>query len=140
LAGCAATTDLRLDVVDTNGDCAARFDEVKYFSFEVIATNGRCRLHHACLEDNDQIAGVAELAQAIKARFSDLLFEVSADDAQTFVLNGRPQRSCFPDVTGANANTPIFCGSHDLATASGGLLTIDLDAGDCPESIDLCPE
>jgi hypothetical protein len=138
VAACGATEDVRLELADADGDCAARFADVATLSIEAVATAGRCRLAHECAF-NVTVGSVTDVAAAL--RVSDVLLELSASEAQTLVINGRPSRDCFPRADGSNR--PVLCGYASLDQAQRGVLLIELGAdtggGECPESIELCP-
>ena len=137
-AACSGAEDVTLAIADADGDCAARFADVQTLSIEAVATAGRCRLAHECAF-NVEIRSVADVAAAL--RFSDVLLELDAGEAQTLVINGRPSHDCFPRSDGANH--PVLCGYASLGQARDGTLTVelepDLGGDECPESIELCP-
>lgn len=136
--GCSSAEDVTLAVTDADGDCAARFADVQTISIEAVATAGRCRLAQECAF-NVEIRSAADVAAAL--RFSDVLLELPAGEAQTLVINGRPSHDCFPRADGANH--PVLCGYASLGQARDGTLTVelepDLGGDECPESIELCP-
>jgi len=138
VAACGAAEDVRIDLADADGDCAARFADVATLSIEAVATAGRCRLAHECAF-NVAVGSVADVEAAL--RISDVLLELSSGEAQTLVINGRPSRDCFPRADGSNR--PVLCGYGSLGQARDGTLVIELEAdtggAECPESIDLCP-
>lgn len=137
-AGCAASEDVTLAVADADGDCAARFADVRTISIEAVATAGRCRLAQECAF-NVEVSSAADVAAAL--RVSVVLLELPAGEAQTLVINGRPSHDCFPRADGANH--PVLCGYASLGQARDGTLAVelepDLGGDECPESIDLCP-
>jgi len=137
-AACTGAEDMTLALTDADGDCAGRFADVQTLSIEAVATAGRCRLAHECAF-NVEVRSVADVGAAL--RVSDVLLELSAGEAQTLVINGRPSHDCFPRTDGANH--PVLCGYASLGQARDGTLTVELEpdrGGDeCPESIELCP-
>jgi hypothetical protein len=134
LWGCGSTTDVSLALFDDTGDCTATLPEIKTLSIEVLANDGKCRLAHECVFDV-VATSVADLEAALHAS-ADILLEVDPGDAQIVTVNGRKLNDCFPR---GDANTPVICGHANLAAASGGLLSVELQADGCIESIPLCP-
>lgn len=138
-AACSATDDVTLALTDTDGDCPADvLRRVKTLSIEAVARDGRCRLAHQCAF-NVAAETVADVGAAL--RVADVLLELPAGEAQILVLNGRPTYDCFPRDDGSNH--PVVCGSESLDHARDGTLVLELHhdtgAGECLESIGLCP-
>jgi hypothetical protein len=135
---CGSTSDVTIALTDNDGDCAPAFPLVHTLSIEAIATNGACRLAHQCAFAVT-ITSVADMEAAL--RFTDVLLELPAADAQTLVINGRPLDDCFPRE--AEINHPVLCGYANVSSAKDGTLTVELEpdqpGGVCPESLGLCP-
>ena len=139
LVGCASTKDVTIDLTDSDGNCAAAFANVNAISIEVIAKNGQCRLAHECASTAIAPKSLEAAEQALHDT-ADVLLELSADDAQELVINGRPQKSCFPSTV--ESNHPVLCGYAPISAAKDGRLVVELEpetGNVCPESIPLCP-
>jgi hypothetical protein len=134
LAGCSTTSDVTLELVDSDRNCDDAFAKIKTLSIEALANNGQCRLAHECVFDVGA-SSVAELAAALRAS-ADVLLEVDPGDAQVLKINGRPLNDCFPREPD---NHPVVCGNANLGASRDGVLTIELEPDGCVESIDLCP-
>lgn len=139
LAACGSTTDVTLALTDDNHDCDAAFALVSSVSIEIVATNGRCRLAHTCADRVVDIATLADMTAALQS--TDVLLELSANNAQVLAINGRPLEDCFPREDGSNS--PVLCGSANLSAARDGVLAIEMvpdqPGGVCAESLALCP-
>lgn len=139
LAACSSTSDVTLTLTDDNNDCATIFVDVRAISIEVIATNGACRLAHECAASQDDFGSIADMEQAL-SNTADVLLELDNSEDLTLVINGRPQRSCFPSTT--DPNEPVLCGYAPIGSAKNGALVVELGPDTdnaCPESITLCP-
>lgn len=139
LAACGSTSDLTLALTDTDHDCTDVFASVESVSIEIIATNGKCKLNHVCVDRVADLTTLDDLIAALQA--TPVLLEFPGDDAQEVVINGRPKQNCF--VLEDDANHPVMCGFGNLAVAADGVLDVELDAdgaaGVCAESTELCP-
>ena len=132
--GCGGDTEVVLSLSAGPSCDAEAFSEVSILAVDVygIGPGGElCIQAKRCVFDVQEALG-AEDVEAELALADPPLIDVDRDDARWIAVVGH-RRSCW------GAEDQAFCGLADFADASGGVLDIQLQCGDCGEDLPFCP-